>query len=302
MVCREIKLLESAIAVAEELSFSRAARKVFLSQPTITRNISMIEKNLGTEIFERNRRRVNLTDAGRAFIEEARISVFHRRRAFEAARAVAQQAEMLINIGKSPYIDPFLISMLLAIRLPLYPRLQLELSSRFSYELVHEVLSGELDLAFVVEPVETRLLTAIKIDESQFYIAMSKEDALAKEASVVLDSLAGRAWAVPERWMHPKIHDLLMNLADTRKVRPAQVHHVVFPEEVFSYIADGSIVAFVAKSGALRIARNGVTVRPLREDGLSFKTCVISQAENRSKILSEFVRAYVRKLSNANLR
>ena len=58
MVHREAKLLESAIAVAEELSFSRAARKERLSQPTITRNVSILEKKLGTELFERNRRRV----------------------------------------------------------------------------------------------------------------------------------------------------------------------------------------------------------------------------------------------------
>lgn len=301
MVRREVKLLESAIAVVEELSFSRAARKVRLSQPTVTRNISIIERNLGTELFERNRKRVNMTDAGRAFVEEARISVLHRRRAFEAARAVAQNAEMLLNIGKSPYADPFLASALLAIRLPLYPQLRIELSSEFSFDLVHEVLAGELDLAIATEPPESRQLAAVKIDESPFYIAMSQEDALSKDLSVTLDALAGRVWVMPERRIHPLVDNTIMRLAEVRRVRPARVQRIVCPEEAFPYIAAGAAVAFVVKSGALRIARNGVTVRPLDEDDLILKTYLVSQIENHSRVVSELVRAFVHKLSNLNV-
>lgn len=69
------KLLESVIAVAEELSFSRAARKVRVGQPTISRNVSEIEKELGFRLFERNGKTVKLTDAGRAFLEEARTVI-----------------------------------------------------------------------------------------------------------------------------------------------------------------------------------------------------------------------------------
>jgi DNA-binding transcriptional LysR family regulator len=300
MVRREIKLLESAIAVAEELNFSRAARKVRLSQPTVTRNISIIEGDLGTELFERNRKRVILTDAGRAFVEEARISILHRRRAFEVARAVAQNAESVLNIGKSPYADPFLMSILLAVRLPLYPQLKVELSSQFSFDLAHEVLAGELDLAIATEPPESRQLTAIKIDESPFYIAMSKKDILAGESSVTLDSLAGRMWVMPEHWTHPLVDNAIMKLAEAHKVRPAKVQHIVLPEEAFPYIVDGAAVAFVVKSGALHIAHNGVTVRPLDEKALVLKTCLVSQAENRSKVLSELVRGFMRKLPSLN--
>jgi len=288
---------EYAIAVAEELSFSRAARKVRLSQPTVTRNILIIEGNLGTELFERNRKQVSITDAGRAFVEEARISILHRRRAFETARAVAQNAEMLLRIGKSPYTDPFLASTLHAIRLPLYPQLRIELSSQFSFELVHEVLAGELDLAIATEPPDSRQLTAVKIDESPFYIAMSKNDVLAAALSVTLDSLADRIWVMPEHRIHPLVDDTIMKLADVRKIRPEKIQHIVLPEEAFPYIADGAAVAFVVKSGALRIARNGVTVRPLKEDALILKTYLVSHAENRTKALSELVRAFMLKLS-----
>lgn len=297
MMRREVKLLESAIAVAEELSFSRAARKVRLSQPTVSRNIHMIEVDVGQTLFERDRRRVKVTDAGRAFVEEARISILHRRRAFEAARAAGQMTDVVLNVGRSPHADPFLTSTLLAVRLPLYPQLRIGLSSQFSCDLIHEVLAGDLDLAIANEPPESRQLTTVKIAESPFFIAMSKEDKLAGELSVTLDALAERTWVLFERRTHPLVYDAVTKLAEERKVTPARIIHVVIPEEAFPYIVDGAL-AFVMKSGALRIARNGVTVRPLDEDALTVKTYLASHVDNESKVVSELVRAFMRKLSN----
>src|ERR1700728_2286639 len=296
MARREEKLLKSVIAVAEELSFSRAARKVRLSQPTISRNVSEIEKELGFKLFERNRKTVKLTDAGRAFVEEARMGLLHRGRAFDAARAVMQNAETVLNVGKSPYVDPFLVTTLLSIRLPLFPRLRIDLSSQFSFELAHEVLEGDVDLAIANEPPESGRLTTVKIAESPFYIAMSEEDELACEHSVTLDVLAGRRWILFDRRMHPLVYDAVMQLAEKRNVKPARIQHVINPEEAFPFIVDGSAVALVVKSGALRIARDGVTVRPLDEDTLLLKTYLASRSDDSSKVLSELVRAFMRKL------
>jgi DNA-binding transcriptional LysR family regulator len=300
MARREEKLLESVIAVAEELSFSRASRKVRLSQPTISRNISEIEKELGFKLFERNHRTVKLTDAGRAFVEEARVGVLHRGRAFDAARAVMENAETVLNVGKSPYVDPFLVTTLLSIRLPLFPRLRINLSSQFSFELAHEVLEGELDLVIANEPPESGHLTTVKIGESPFYIAMSEEHELAYERSLTLESLGGRRWILFDRRMHPLVYDAVIKLAERRGVKPARIEHVIMPEEAFPLVVDGSAVAFVVKSGALRIARDGVTVRPLAEETLTLKTYLASRADDSSRVVSELVRAFMRKLMTFN--
>jgi len=76
---------------------------------------------------------------------------------------------------------------------------------------------------------------------------------------------------------------------------------VTAPEEAFPSVADGSCVAFVVKVGALRVARNGVTVRPLAEDTLLLRTFMASRSDNSSKVASELVRAYMRKLSFVSL-
>jgi DNA-binding transcriptional LysR family regulator len=73
MARNELKYMEAAIAVAKELSFSRAARRLRLSQPAITKQIAELEESLGVILFLRDHHVVSLTDAGRAYVEEARI-------------------------------------------------------------------------------------------------------------------------------------------------------------------------------------------------------------------------------------
>jgi DNA-binding transcriptional LysR family regulator len=207
-------------------------------------------------------------------------------------------AEATLNVGRSPYTDPFLTSTLLSIQLPLYPQLRIELTSQYSYDLVHELLAGALDLAIVNQPPESPKLTTTMVAESPFYIAMSKQDQLAGWPSVKLDAMADRSWILFERRLHPPLYDEVMRVAEAKRVAPARIQHITTPEESFHSVADGSAIAFLLKPGALLMARNGITIRPLAEETLSLKTCLAARADNKSKVVSELVRAFVRKLSN----
>lgn len=301
MVLPEIRLMRAAIAVAEELNFSRAAQKLHISQPTLTKQIADLEELLGFPLFERGPQAVIVTDAGRAFVEEARIAVLHCERAVTASRAAMESAEAILHVGKSPYTDPFLTTTLLSIRLPLYPHLKLELSSHFSYDLAQELIAGNLDLAIATEPPQSALLTTVKVAEAPFYIGMSKQDELARLPSVKLDNLANRSWVIFHRRLHPLLYDAVMRLAEERGIAPAKIQHVTVPEEAFQFVADGSSVAFLVKVGALTLARSGITVRPLVEDALWLKTYLASRADNDSRAASELVRAFVRKISHETM-
>jgi DNA-binding transcriptional LysR family regulator len=268
MALNEIKLMEAAIALAEELNFSRAAQKLHISQPALTKRIAELEDRLGLALFERDRQIVDVNDPGRAFVEEARLLVLHGERAFQAARTVARGVDVVLNVGRSPYTDPFLVSTLLSIQLPLFPGLRVELTSQFSCDLINLLLEGTIDLAIATEPTESPLITTAKVNEAPFYIAMSEHDQLAA------------------------------CLANLRGVLPSKVQRVMVPEEVFPSVSEGLCVAFLVKVGALRMARNGVTVRPLTEDSLMLKTYMACRANNKSEAASELVRAFMRKLSH----
>jgi DNA-binding transcriptional LysR family regulator len=301
MAGNDLRLMEAAIALAEELNFSRAAQKLHISQPALTKRIAELEGRLGLSLFDRDHQTVEVHDSGRAFVEEARLSVFHGERAFQAAQRAAKGVDVVLNIGRSPYTDPYLVTTLLSIQLPLFPGLRVELTSQFSCDLVHQLLEGRLDLAIATEPPESPLLTTVKIAEAPFYIAMSERDKLAARPAVNLQDLAGRCWVLFERRLHPPLYDAIIRGAKSRGISPGRVKHVTAPEEAFPSVADGSCVAFVVKVGALRVARNGVTVRPLVEDTLLLRTFMASRSDNSSKVASELVRAYMRKLSLVSL-
>ena len=297
MALPEMRLLETALVLAEELHFSRTAARLNIEQSTVSKRIDELEAELGYQLFERSPQIVELTEAGRKFVEEARIALLHVERAVQNGRMAKADADAVLHIGRSPYTDPFLITTLLSIKLPLFPQLKIELVQQFSPDLVRDVLAGSLDLAIVAEPPQPKHLTMTQVAESPFYIAMPEDDELACERSVTLDALANRTWVLFERRMHPPVYDTVMRLAEQRKIVPANIHHIVVPEDAFSLVADSGAVAFVVKSGAIRIARDGITVRPLAEDALMLKTYLTSRADERSKVVSELVRAFMRKLS-----
>jgi DNA-binding transcriptional LysR family regulator len=130
MALPEIRLLETANLLAEELHFSRAAERLRVDQSTVSKRVEELESQLGFRLFQRNHQIVELTEAGRKFVDEARIALLHVERAIQSGRTAKEEAEAILNVGRSPYTDPFLIPSLLSVKVPLFPQLQIELSQR----------------------------------------------------------------------------------------------------------------------------------------------------------------------------
>ncbi|MGA2891097.1 MAG: LysR family transcriptional regulator [Terracidiphilus sp.] len=104
MVLPEIRLLQAAIALAEELNYSRAAERLRIEQSTLSKRIVELESQIDLRLFERNHQTVELTDAGRHFVEDARSAVLHAERAVVGARAAFHGAdevldEFRVNVG-----------------------------------------------------------------------------------------------------------------------------------------------------------------------------------------------------------
>ena len=98
-----------------------------------------------------------------------------------------------------------------------------------------------------------------------------------------------------ERRLHPVLHDLFMERLEQSGVRSRTTEHVTAPEEAFPFVLNNSI-AVVVKAGAFFLARNGVTVRPILDERFRLRTYLVSRADNDSRVVSELVRGFVRKL------
>jgi len=296
MILPELRLLEAAIAVAQDLNFSRAAERLHIDQSTVTKRINALETQLGFKLFERNHQSVELTEPGRRFVEEAREAVLHMERAVSSANAAFRGAEDTLNIGTTAATDPYLLSTLMTIRLSLYPRLKLNFSSDYPGELVHELIAGTLDLAVVTDVPENPKLSCLALAKSPYYVAMLSDDPLAGKKEIRLEDLNHRSWALLSRRVSPYSHDMIQMAASEAGVTASELHHVTTAEQAMSFVLCRDGVAVLDRVGAWRIAQDGITMRPLAESNLQFSTGLAVCSDNKSRIVKEFVRAAGRKL------
>src|SRR6185437_11397515 len=192
MVLPDIRLLQSAIVLAEELHFSRAADRLNMSQPTLSKQIFRLERSIGFRIFEHSHQAVELTPAGHVFIAEAREVVFHAERALLSARAVIDGSTEILNVGKSSYTDPFFVSILMSIQLPLFHAMKIKLWSNYSNDLAQQLIAGTLDLALITGVPPKNKLSTMEIATNSYYVAMRTVDELAANKEVQLNQMDRR--------------------------------------------------------------------------------------------------------------
>ncbi len=293
----EVRLLLAIVTLAEELNFTLAGERLGITQSGLSRRVSTLEIRYRIKLFERDHANVALTEAGRVFVEEAKLSLLHDERALQSARAVTEGQESILTIGRSPYADPFLTSALLAIHLPLYPNLKINLHSDFAPELVHALLVGKLDMALIANPGPNRKLTTTKVSEAPLYVVLPENSPLAAKDAVTLSDLANQTWILFERKAHPGMYDTIHRRAEEEGIVVRNEQKVLTAEDAAQLVSEDLGVAFLTMTGALRVARQGAAVRPLADNELQVQVCLASRAENRSKLVSEFARAFMRRIS-----
>jgi DNA-binding transcriptional LysR family regulator len=302
MVLPEIRLLQSAIVLAEELHFSRAAERRNLSQSALSKQILKLERDVGFQLFRHNHQAAELTDAGRVFISEAKEVIAHAERSILSARAVLNGPVEVINVGKSSYTDPFLVSSLLSIRMPLFPELKIKLWSNFSHELVQGVLTGNLDVALVTGVPARHKLSLMHVADDPFYVVMKTDDRLAWTKGVLLEDIRDRNWIIFGQHANPHLYDRVHSVAGDQNVHPADVFQFTSPEEASELIRDHDGLAFLPRAAAWRIARDGLTLRPLDEEDLRLVTSLAVHVDNKSRLVIDFVKAVGKKLGIVNRR
>jgi DNA-binding transcriptional LysR family regulator len=296
MALPEMRLLQAAIVLAEELNFSRAAARLRIDQSTLSKQIAMLEEQTDLRLFVRNHQTVELTDAGRHFVEDARSAVLYAERAIADARAALHGADEVLHIGRSAFADPYLVTAIQSIQLPLFPSLKVKLSSNFSHELARMVAAGTLDMALVISIPDTQVLSLLSIAEEPGYIALPKSDAIASRDELNLEDLCAHEWILPERHINPYISDMIQSAASAKKIVPSDTHTFTTAEEASALVLAHKGAAFLTREAAWRISSAEIAIRPLTEEHPKLVTRLATRADDKKRLTSEFVRAVGRKL------
>ncbi|MCW8825965.1 MAG: LysR family transcriptional regulator [Gammaproteobacteria bacterium] len=149
----EITALKAFIAVAENRSFSIAAEKIFLTQPAISKRIATLESQLGTSLFDRIGRQIQLTEAGRALLPRAQKIINEVEDSRRAIANLSNRVEGKLSIGTSHHIGLHRLPPILRQYIQRYPDVELDLHFMDSEEACRAVERGELELGIVTLPL-----------------------------------------------------------------------------------------------------------------------------------------------------
>ena len=217
------------------------------------------------------------------------------------ARAAHDGSDSILTIGHSPYANHDWVSAMLAIRLPLYPRLGIRLKTQFAMESVHSVLVGEVNLALVTAPPQDAQITAVPFAPAPLYAALPDNHPAAHKERLVLQDLAKDEWILFAKRVHPLLHEAIMDTARRDSIVPKHAHDVFAPQEAVDLVSDHVGIAILTQPMARGIHTDGVVVKPLSDASLCFKTCVIMRADNTSRLVNEYVRMFLRKYAPQHL-
>jgi LysR family transcriptional regulator, benzoate and cis,cis-muconate-responsive activator of ben and cat genes len=292
----DVRHLYSVVVLAEELNFTRAAHRLRISQPAFSRQITVLEKQYGFQLVTRDKKRgAQLTEAGRMFVEEARSALLHTERAIHLARAAHNGYQNVLLIGHSTHADHAWISTLLTIRLPLFPKLKVRLTTLFGMELVRSVLANDLHMALVTAPPIDAKLTAVAFAETRISAVFSEAHPAAQKQQVTLQDFANDEWILLPRNVNTVIHDTILETAARTGIPFRQSHGVINAEQVFYLVSQRAGVAILPMSSTVGVPAGGVVMRTLSDPTLSFETFLVMRRDDDSKLVNQYARAFLRK-------
>ncbi len=186
--------LEYIVAVADSLSFRKAAQHCHISQPALSAQIAQAEEVLGTRLFERDRRRTIPTTAAAAIAMRARKILAGLDDLSEVARGLSKPLSGQLRVGVIPSISPFLLPKVLPLLRERYPDLKPLLVEDETEKLVAKATAGELDLLILAKEAELLALETLDLFTDAFSVIVPKDHALAKrkrlrEADLVNESI-----------------------------------------------------------------------------------------------------------------
>lgn len=257
------KQLLSFIAVAEECHFGRAAKRVNLSQPALSTQVSTIEEELQVKLFERSRRKTALTQAGQIFLQEAREVLQRTEQAITTVRRAALGQVGTLRIGFISTAAAIIAPPLIKRFREQYTHVEIDLRNVLTRDQVMQLQERKLDVGFLRVPLQLPAeLKARVIHREPFVLLVPASHPLAQKKDLRLSDCANEDFVMYSRKMAPGFHDQIMSMLHRNGLTPHVVQEAAEMYTLISLVAIGLGLAVAPASIALHHAEN-VVVREL---------------------------------------
>jgi DNA-binding transcriptional LysR family regulator len=284
----ELRHLRYFLAVADELHFSRAARRLHVSQPPLSQQIRQLEAELGFALFHRTNRRVRLTDAGRAYREEARAVLSRLEAAAAAGRRVAGGEAGALAVGFVASATYALLPRLYRGFTARHPGVALSLTELSSADQLEALRAGRIQVGLARPPVVDEALEAEVLLEEPLVAALPARHRLARAASLPLAALVDEPFVLFPRAPRPGWIDVVQAACRAAGFRPVVAQEVLELSTAVTLVAAGIGVSLVpASASALRLA--GVAYRPLRAPAPTTRLLALRRGAEVEPVVERFL-------------
>jgi DNA-binding transcriptional LysR family regulator len=288
----EFRHLRYFVAVAEEQNVSRAAKRLHVSQPPLSRQIRDLENDLGITLFERSAKAIRLTPAGRIFLVEARAVLQRADDAVAFTKAVAHRKRTHIRVGYSFYAAAELLPRALRAFQRTNPGVSVDLSTMPTQDLLRGLRSGGLDVALLryVSPEDFRGLSVEELGTYPFRVASHKKHRFARLRAVPMTEVARQPIIAFSRQEYPDYHLLLARLLSPYNCTLNIVEEYESVPSVIAAVEAGRGISIVNQSMS-RIAGERVVLRPLKPAPEPARYVLAYREEGVSPPIASFVKA-----------
>jgi DNA-binding transcriptional LysR family regulator len=284
----ELRHLRYFIAVAEELHFSRAATRLHIAQPPLSQQIKQLESELHTQLLWRTKRRVELTAAGEAFLEEARKTLVQADHAARVAQSIAAGETGQVQLGFVDSALPGYLPRLLRGFRKRHPDVQIVLHELTSGQQIDALKRSEIQLA-VLRPTRAGAQVAFhEIGSEGLLVALPAEHRLAELDKVPVEELEHEGWVLFPRILSPGLHDHLVGICRKAGFVPRVVQEAQEGHTIVGLVGAGVGISLVAESMS-HLGATGVVYRPLQVPVTRLPMCVAWRRDERARVVHSFI-------------
>lgn len=285
----DLRQLRYFVAVAEELNFRRAADRLHISQPPLSRQIKVLEEDLGGALFERTQQKVVLTHAGCEFLRHAQNLLAEATKAKTAVKRAlnGEEGELRIGFTQSSEFLPFLPQTIHEFR-KRYPGIALVLKEMTSTLQIEAIEEHRIDLGIMRKP-RGRLTSAVRLSRlsaDPVLLAMHESEPLARKASIHVGELKDVRLICTVPSGGSGLHGFVQDMCWTAGFAPTIVQEVQEVSTLIPLVASGLGLA-VVPAPMQCIHLPGVCFRPLVGRGTHANLFVITHAKERSRLVAE---------------
>lgn len=296
----DVRRLRYFLAVAEELHFGRAAERLYIAQPALSRQIASLENAIGALLFDRSRSVIQLTPAGEALLPRARDI---QARVADAVRVARRAAEGLVGVIQVGFVGSATFSILPGVfnaYREQYPEVELVLHAMNTAELRVALRDRSIDVAFARPGIQDPDIVSEVVQREPLIVALPDTDILAEQSHIALADLAVRPFILYPRQPRPSFADHVLDLCRAEGFTPEIAQETLEIQTALSLVSVGAGVSLVPESTS-EAQLHGVAYRPLLGQERETQLSLAYLRDNRSSVLGGFC-ALVRERTRSQIR